>query len=135
MQIRAVAHGTHRDIDPGSRLCKGRQICCDNGGRRIPHQNERRRDHHAHALQKVRQTLGGEYGLPRVAGAVQADHHTVSHQLVVPHAFNRHQILEPCSLVGSPERHQGQKAYSFTEVHGFKTEAAPTADDIARRAV
>ena len=49
----------------------------------------------AHLLEKIGQTLRGEERLLAVAGAVQADHQAVADELVIAHAFERYQFLEP----------------------------------------
>ena len=59
-------------------------------------------DGEPHALQQIGQALRGEHGLLPVAGAGQADHQAVAHQLVVAHAFERDQFLQARGARGAP---------------------------------
>ena len=74
------------------------------GGKRGRHHHGRRVSHResaagstgdAHLLQKIRQALRRKQRLLTVARAVQAHHQAVADELVVAHAFDRNQLLEP----------------------------------------
>jgi len=54
----------------------------------------------SHALQHVRETLGGEERLTLIAGARESDHQAVPDQLVFADAFDGDQIFETRAVRG-----------------------------------
>ena len=60
----------------------------------ILHADRCRRNLHSHLEQNVAQRLGAEHGLPPVARARQADHHSVANQRILAHPFNAGQIAD-----------------------------------------
>jgi len=69
---------------------------------------------HTHLLQQIGKALRTEDGLLFVAGFIQTDHHAITEQLVVTHAFNRNQVLKPRR--GRKRSRQGRTDNDLQEV-------------------
>lgn len=94
MQVRCVSNSRGSHVDFRARLSKRGQRCRNHHGSHISNQDGCRVYTHAHALQNVRQRLGGEDCLAFVPRAIQADDQSIAHELVIPHSFERNQFLQ-----------------------------------------
>jgi hypothetical protein len=84
---------------------EGRQVAGHHHGRDVAGADGGAANVDAHAFQHRLQRLLGEGDVVEgVAGAVEADHEAVADQLVLPHAFDVREILDPRGRVG--RRHQ-----------------------------
>ena len=101
----AVAERRHRDVHAGALGAERRQVAGDHDGRDVAGADGGAADVDAHAFQHRLQRLLGEGDVVEgVAGAVEADDEAVADQLVLPHAFDVREILDPRRRVG--RRHQ-----------------------------
>ena len=99
-QALGIGNRGDRDIDCLPGLGKGRQARVhDHSSDVFQLQIGARRNRHAQPLQHADKALRGEGGLGGlVAGAIEADHESVAHQLVLPDAADRGEILDPVGM-------------------------------------
>ena len=96
LQVLGVAERGDRDIHPRALGAEGRQVAGDHDGGDVAGADGGAADVDAHALEHRLQRLLGEGDVvQRVAGAVEADDEAVADQLVLPHAFDVGEILDP----------------------------------------
>ena len=96
LQVLGVAERGDRDVHPRALGAERRQVAGDHDGGDVAGADGGAADVDAHALEHRLQRLLGEGDVvQRVAGAVEADDEAVADQLVLPHAFDVGEILDP----------------------------------------
>ena len=107
LQVLGVAERGHRDVHPRALGAERRQIAGDHDGGDVAGADGGAADIDAHALEHRLQRLLGEGDVVQgVAGAVEADDEAVADQLVLPHALDVGEILDPG---GRGRRRRGQR--------------------------
>jgi hypothetical protein len=101
LQILGIAKRRYRDVHPGALGAERGQIAGDHHGGDVTGADGGATDVDAHALKHRLQRLLGEGDIVQgVAGAVEADNETVADQLILPHAFDIGEILDPGGRAG-----------------------------------
>ncbi len=109
-QRRRVAHRRHRDVNPCAARGKRRQFGGDHHRRDIARAQIGVAHVHAHAVHHRLQRLAGERRiLQSVAGALQSDHEAVADELIVAHALDRSDVLDPHRRAGGNAGQNGDQ--------------------------
>ena len=107
LQVLGIAERGHRDVHPRALGAERRQVAGDHHGGDVAGADGGAADVDAHALEHRLQRLLGEGDVVQgVAGAVEADDEAVADQLVLPHALDVGEILDPR---GRARRHGRQR--------------------------
>ena len=96
LQALGVAERRHRDVDARALGAERRQVRRHHHGRDVAGADGLAADVHAEPFQHRLQRLPGERNVvQRIAGAVEADDESVTDELVLAHAFDVREILDP----------------------------------------
>ena len=107
LQALGVAERGHRDVHPGALSGESRQVPGHHHRGDVAGADGGAADVDAHAFQHRLQRLLGERNIvERVASAVEADHKAVADQLVLAHALDIGEILDPRGRVRCRRRYR-----------------------------
>ncbi len=107
LQALGIAERGDGDVDPGALGAERRKIAGDHHGGDVAGADGGAADVDAHAFQHRLQRLLGERNVvQRIAGAVEADDEAVTDQLILAHALDVREILDPRRRAGRSVQQQ-----------------------------
>ena len=105
LQVLGIAERGDRHVHAGALGAERRQVAGDHDGGDVAGADGGAADVDAHAFQHRLQRLLGEGDVvERIAGAVEADDEAVADQLVLPHALDIGEVLDPRRRAGRSRR-------------------------------